>query len=92
MISLLIVFEMIRVSYLMSSQSGVIRFYVRNALLNEDLLPRPGAVSSHTPTFEVINIAHMPPAYQLEYNGEQLTASSRHVAAAPAAPIAPASV
>ena len=81
----------------MSPQSCMMRFYLRNVLLQEDLLPHPGPVASHTPTFEVINIARMPPAYQLEYNGEDLPASSPHksasaTAAPPASPDAPASV
>ena len=52
-------------------QSGLVRYYLRNAMLQEDLLQRTAPVTSHTPTFEVINIERMPPAYQLEYRVER---------------------
>ena len=46
-------------------------------MLEEDLLPLTGKVSSHTPTFEVINVARMLSAYQLEYRAELSEASGQ---------------
>lgn len=50
------------------------RFYLRNAVLQDDILPHPGPLFSHTPTFQVINIARMPLDYQREYRRERVHA------------------
>lgn len=66
-----------RFLFYMLLQSGLVRFYLKSAVLHEDLLPRAGEVSSHTHTFEVINVARMPSAYQLEYRAELSEASGQ---------------
>lgn len=43
------------------------RFYLKNPLLQSYVLSRPGPVFASTPTFHVIDIGRMPPAYQLEH-------------------------
>lgn len=54
-------------------QTGFVRHYLTKPLLADELLPTPapGLAQALTPTFDVLNIARMPLAYQTEHLNER---------------------